>query len=143
VKKEAATPNEFVEIVEHTADWSLHVTGADLRQLFLHAAEGLARIIVEDPSLVSCDTRRDIVLEAYDAETLLVDWLSELAFWAESEQAVLCSAEIRQISGTRLTAEVLTGRAPALDKHVKAVTFHDLAIEKAPEGLEVTVVFDV
>jgi SHS2 domain-containing protein len=134
---------EPVEIVEHTADWSLRVRGEDLRMLFEHAALGMAMLIVEDPRTLPLDIERDIELEAYDAESLLVDWLNELAYWAESEGLIIHEIEMKEIEKTRLAATVRGGNAPVLDKHIKAVTFHNLAITAVDSGLEVTIVFDV
>lgn len=134
---------EPIEIVEHTADWSLRVRGEDLSMLFEHAALGMAMLMVEDPGMLPLDIERDIELEAYDVESLLVGWLDELAYWAESEGLIIHDFEIREIENTRLAAKVRGGRAPVLDKHIKAVTFHNLAITAVDTGLEVTIVFDV
>jgi SHS2 domain-containing protein len=134
---------EPIEIVEHTADWALRVRGEDLGMLFEHAAMGMAILLVEDPRALPADIERDIELEAYDAESLLVGWLEELAFWAESEGLVFHDFEIREIDNGCLTATVRGGKAPVLDKHIKAVTFHNLAITAIDSGLEVTIVFDV
>ena len=134
---------EPIEIVEHTADWSLRVRGEDLGQLFRYAAVGMAMLMVEDPAALPDDVERNLALEAYDAESLLVDWLNELAYWAEMEQIVINQIDIKEISETRLAATVRGGKAPVLDKHIKAVTFHNLAIKSTDSGLEVTIVFDV
>ena len=134
---------EAIEIVEHTADWSLRVRGEDLGQLFRYAAVGMAMLMVEDPAALPDDVERNLALEAYDAESLLVDWLNELAYWAEMEQIVINSIELNEISETRLAATLRGGKATALDKHIKAVTFHNLAIIKTNSGLEVTIVIDV
>lgn len=134
---------EPIEIVEHTADWSLRVRGEDLGQLFRYAAVGMAMLMVEDPAALPDDVERNLALEAYDAESLLVDWLNELAYWAEMEQIVINQINIKEISETRMAATVRGGKAPVLDKHIKAVTFHNLAIKSTDSGLEVTIVFDV
>ena len=134
---------EPIEIVEHTADWSLRVRGKDLGQLFRYAAVGMAMLMVEDPAALPDDVERNLALEAYDAESLLVDWLNELAYWAEMEQIVINQIDIKEISETRMAATVRGGKAPVLDKHIKAVTFHNLAIKSTDSGLEVTIVFDV
>lgn len=81
-------PDDAIQAVEHTADWSLRVRGRDLTALFRYAAIGIARLLAGDVSVVPLDTTREIVLEAYDGEGLLVDWLSELAYWAECEGLV-------------------------------------------------------
>jgi SHS2 domain-containing protein len=48
-----------------------------------------------------------------------------------------------ELSPTRLRAVIRGDQLTTIEKHVKAVTFHNLAIRCSPEGLSVTVVFDV
>ncbi len=131
------------EVVEHTADWSLRIFGRDMEALLIHAAEGMASLLVSDPSAIPLNEERWVELEALDAETLLVDWLSELAFWAESEGLVFLQFEMREASRTRLKALARGGPAPELLKHIKAVTYHNLEIVRTEQGLTATIVFDV
>jgi SHS2 domain-containing protein len=103
----------------------------------------MAMLMVEDPGALGDDFEQSLDLEAYDAESLLVDWLNELAYLAEMKQVVITQVEIEMIGERQLKATVRGGKAPVLDKHIKAVTFHNLAIEETASGLEVTIVFDV
>ena len=74
---------------------------------------------------------------------MLVLFLGELAYWAERDGLVFPAADLREVTPTRLAGTVSGGRPPEIQKHIKAVTYHDLAIRQAETGLEVTVVFDV
>jgi SHS2 domain-containing protein len=134
---------EAIEIVEHTADWSLLIRGADLGELFANATKGMAMLMVENPDALAHNVERTLELEAYDTESLLVDWLNELAYLAESKQVVFNEIDLKEIGEKRLVATVRGGEAPVLDKHIKAATFHNLVIKKTASGLEVTIVFDV
>lgn len=136
-------PDGAIRIVEHTADWALLVRGRDLAELFRHAAVGLARLLAGDLAAVPKDMQREIQLEAYDAEGLLVEWLGELAYWAEREGLVFPLIEHLEVAPDRLTGRVRGGCALELQKHIKAVTYHDLAIREQDGKLEVTIVFDV
>lgn len=131
------------EVVDHTADWSIRVNGANLAELFRNAALGMSSLMVADLADVPLDVQRQVRLAAFDAETLLVDWLSELAFWAENELLVFSRFELQELSPTDLTAVVWGGKVTGLIKHIKAVTFHELVIAETPGGLTVTIVFDV
>ena len=135
--------NKRFEIVEHTADWALRVFGRDLAQLLVNAAEGMTSLLVEDLAAVAGGAERHIELAAGDAESLLVEWLSELAYWAEMEQLIFTQFELSAVAPTRLEATVRGGRAPELQKHIKAVTYHNLEIIQTEAGLEATIVFDV
>ncbi len=131
------------EIVDHTADWALRVNGRTLADLFIHAAQGMASLMVADPNAIPQNKTLQIELDAYDAESLLVDWLTELAYWAEMEQMVGRVFEVTAVAPTHLNATVHGGKTNELQKHIKAVTFHNLAIIETADGLEVTIVFDV
>lgn len=131
------------EEVEHTADWALRVRGRDLRQLLTNAARGMTRLLVSDPSAVPTETERRFDLDAFDAESLLVEWLSELAYWAEAEMLVFHEFDIPEVTADHLEAVVRGGHVSSLQKHIKAVTYHNLEIVETDDGLEATVVFDV
>jgi SHS2 domain-containing protein len=136
------TPADFEEI-EHTADWALRVRGADLRGLLSHAARGMSSLLVPDLETVPADVQRQVELDALDAESLLVEWLGELAYWAESELLVFREYSLTEVSPTHLRATLRGGRVPSLQKHIKAVTYHNLKIVTTEGGLETTIVFDV
>jgi SHS2 domain-containing protein len=131
------------EEVEHTADKALRVFGAGLTELFLSAAAGLTHLMAADVTDISTEIVKSIELEAIDAESLLVEWLNELAYWAESEMLVFKKFRVQKATATCLKAKVLGGKASMLEKHIKAVTYHNLKIIKTAEGLEATIVFDV
>lgn len=131
------------EVIEHTADWSIRVWGGDTRELFISAAIGMACLLVDNVESLPKNEEREIRLKAFDTETLLVDWLSELAFWAEDEQLVFHEFELEIASDTSLRATVRGGRAVQLVKHIKAVTYHELVIETIDKRVETTIVFDV
>lgn len=131
------------EEVEHTADRALRIYGRDLADLFGNAAAGMNSLMLAGGSRVSGSVTKHLELEAVDAEGLLVAWLSELAFWAETESLIFSRFDFIELSPARLKAVARGSPVQALDKHVKAVTFHNLAIDRHPEGLVVTVVFDV
>jgi SHS2 domain-containing protein len=131
------------EEVEHTADKALRIFGTNLTELFLSAAAGLTHLMAADVFDISTDIEKSIELDAIDAESLLVEWLSELAYWAESEMLIFKKFRIRKATATHLQAKIFGGKTSKLQKHIKAVTYHNLKIIKTSEGLEATIVFDV
>lgn len=134
---------ENFEVVEHTADWSIHVRGRNLAEMFCFAAEGMSTLMAGGLDQLPLDIEREVALSAVDVESLLVDWLSELAFWAEMEQLVFRSYDILEVGPTQLKAVVRGGRADILHKHIKAVTYHELQVRQTEAGFETTIVFDV
>lgn len=132
-----------IRIVEHTADWALQIRGRDLAELLRYAAEGMGGLLAGDLSSVALAQARTVRIEAYDTEGLLVEWLSELAYWAERDGLVFREFILHDLTPTTLNATVRGDRVEPLQKHIKAVTYHDLAIRTTNDGLEVTIVFDV
>ena len=135
-------PSKKYEEIEHTADWALKVRGADLPALFVNAALGMM-----DLAGVRADEKagraRSIELEAADSESLLVDWLQELVVALELEQIAFSNIQLTITNGNRLAGTVRAVPATTIEKPIKAVTYNELVIAKSPQGLEVTIVFDV
>lgn len=131
------------EVVEHMADWALRVRGADFAQFLVHAAQGMNSLLVNDPAGVPLTEERQFTLEAFDQESMLVEWLSELAYYAEREGLIFTQFELLEATPERLQAVVRGGYVAELQKHVKAVTYHNLVVTESATGLEATVVLDV
>jgi len=134
-------PAEGYREIEHTADWELEVWGPDLSSLLQQAALGMYGLLglrlAEQPR-----ERRDFELEAHDAESLLVEFLNELLFLAESEDLGFDGFELR-ILGNRLEATLQGAPIAARRKEIKAVTYSRLEIRETAGGLTTRVVFDV
>jgi SHS2 domain-containing protein len=141
-KSESKSKTAFEEI-DHTADRALRIYGSDLRELFVNAAHGMNTLMVRKPAATAAAVKKSVELEAMDAEDLLVEWLSELAFWAETEMLVFSRFDLHAVSATRLKATIYGKHLDQLEKHIKAVTYHNLEIVRTTEGLTATVVFDV
>jgi SHS2 domain-containing protein len=142
-KTTEAQPKADFEEVEHTADWALRIRGRDLNELLVNAARGMSSLLVAEPANIPITLEEGFEIEGYDAECLLVNWLSELAYWAETEGIVFHEFNLQQVTPTHLQAVVRGGQVADLQKHIKAVTYHDLEIVETDDGLETTVVFDV
>jgi SHS2 domain-containing protein len=112
-----------------------------LNRLFVNAARGMFGLMA-DLEAVEPAIERQVELEEFDRETLLVSWLSELLWFNEENGDVFVRFEITALTPTHLGAVVWGG--PVSDqRQIKAVTFHDLAIIETDDGYEVTLVFDV
>ncbi len=130
------------EEVEHTADWALRAQGANLEELLANAAGGMLALIGAEPG--PGDPKAwPVELQASDSEALLVTWLEELLYRMETQRVTFGSMKIRVGPGLRLAAEIEELPLGRLGRQIKAVTYHNLAVEKSPEGLTATLVFDV
>ncbi|MGD9136975.1 MAG: archease [Desulfobacterales bacterium] len=131
------------EEIDHTGDRALRIYGNDLEELLLNAARGLNSILVSNQISGPLRQEKFIELEALDMEGLLVDWLSELAYWAEIEMLIFHEFKIERVSPNHLRAKIYGTPVNQLTKHIKAVTYHNLEIVRSSTGLTATVVFDV
>jgi SHS2 domain-containing protein len=130
-------------IIDHTADWALRIQARDIEELLITAAMGMNHLLADDISAISLDISKKIEITAIDKESLLVEWLSELAYWAEMESIIFCKFMVESISETHISANAFGGQVKKLQKHIKAVTYHNLKIIKSDKGTEATVIFDV
>lgn len=140
--KETQGPVRFHEI-EHTADRALRIYGATWEAFLVNAAHGMNSILASAPDRAPGRKSKPVELQAIDAESLLVAWLSELAYWAEAEALIFDTFVFHELDTARVKSTVTGFRAEKLDRHVKAVTYHDLRVAEDAAGFSATVVFDV
>ncbi|MGB8981676.1 MAG: archease [Anaerolineales bacterium] len=130
------------EEISHTADWSVRVWAQDLPALFAEAARAMNALsgIVTDkgPRL-----RRSFEAEGPDAESLLVAFLSELVYYQEQDHGLAFERFEAAVEEARLKVEMEGAQIISIDKAIKAVTYHNMKVEKTSRGLEVVIVFDV
>lgn len=131
------------EEIDHTADWALRVWGQDLRSLFENAARGMVSLIEGQAAPHQQATHYTFELKAPDWEILLVDWLTELLTLIEDAGIVFSHIHIERIDDLTLVAQASGQSGGNFKKYIKAVTFHNLAIQHTPTGYETVIVFDV
>ncbi len=131
------------EEVEHTADWAFRARGADLQQLFAGAARAMFELQARQELSAAEAIEREVEVQGFDRETLLVNWLNELLYLQETHGETYSEFNISEISETRLRARIGGRHAPGATRMIKAVTFHGLQIKRTADGWEATVVVDV
>ncbi len=126
----------------HTADWELEVWAPDLPALLEEAARGMYAIsgVQLEPGVAQ---DRTITLQSADAESLLVRFLSELLWLEQDRQLAFDHFSIIMDDDYNLNAELRGSIIAKMDKEIKAVTYHNLAVQSSPDGLRVNIVFDV
>jgi SHS2 domain-containing protein len=129
------------EEISHTADWSARVWAKDLPSLFVEAARAMrslsGTVIENGPRLT-----RTFEVEGPDAESLLVAFLSELLYYQEQQNLAFDAFELR-VASQWLKVSMDGAQIASSEKAIKAVTYHNLKIEKTNEGFETAIVFDV
>lgn len=134
------------EIIDHTADLGLHVTAADPPDLFATAARGLFDLIVSADSLRPRQTL-SLKVDGADWPDLLVNWLRELLYLWSAKGLLVQSVHINDIAAVRVAADVAVDlydpARHAIDCEIKAVTYHQVAVERKVTGWEAKIIFDV
>ncbi len=134
--------NADYEELEHAADWSFRVRGRTLCELFTAAARALCRLEHGDHPQAFTVTRA-VQVEGGDRETLLVNWLNELLYLEQTNHEVYHDFDILTVGNTELHARVRGAPERNAQRHVKAVTFHNLEVKQTADGWEATIVVDV
>ena len=124
----------------HTAEIELALAAGSEEEIFAEALEAFGRLIelADDGSAA----RHEIELVAHDRGALLVEWIDELIYLADTESFVPDRVEALELRPNGLRAR-LAGRSTHFDPLVKAATWHDLRFERSDGGWEARIVLDV
>lgn len=135
----------YYEILPHTADVRLKVTGETLKDLFEQAVLGMTQILSKTKSELKVKNAKcKIKVDADNPTVLLIDFLSEVLAASYEEKAVFNKAEFEKITENEIIAEVFGTKVDGFDEDIKAVTYHEAKIIKNPGGnFETIIVFDI
>jgi len=132
--------------LEHTADVGFEAFGATREEVFANAARALINLIVD---LDTINPREEVTLHIHgpDAESVLVNWLSELLYLQDAEGWLFRDFEIQSLHDDSLSA-LARGEKFQSSRHqvkllVKAITYHQLALEKTSQGWRAQVYVDI
>ena len=126
--------------VEHTGEMQIEIEAGSEEAVFAEALHALAWLIGGDGG--GEPVWREVAVDAHERAALLVAWLDELVYLAETEDLIPDGTERIELSDRGLVATVRCHRGNP--RHViKAATYHGLAFERAGAGFRATVVLDV
>ena len=124
----------------HTAEIELAIEAAAEEEVFTAALAAFAELVVLERA--GADEQRAVVIEAPDRASLLVEWLQELIFLADSESFVAERANDVGLGPGSLKA-TLIGRRTEFEPLVKAATYHGLKFAREGDMWQARVVLDV
>ena len=132
--------------LEHTADVGFEAFGATREEAYANAARALMNLIV-DLETVAPREHVPLRITGPDAQSLLVNWLSEILFLHDADGWVFRDFEIKSLTEGSLSA-VARGEKFQRSRHqlkmqVKAITYHQLALEESPHGWRAQVYVDI
>lgn len=128
------------EHYEHTADMGVRGYGSTLEEAFEAVALGLFDVMVNVKKVKPRECR-EVEVEGEDLEALLYSFLEELLVLHDMERLVFGDVKVemeKTDNGYRLKAkacgEVLDYERHEPKEEVKAITYHEMGIERLPDG---------
>lgn len=132
-----------VELVEHPGEVRLRLRASSLGDLVGVAGRALAEVELGHPPGPARGAWRDITVHGRDREAVLVHWLNELIYLAETDRWVGVEFAADRATDTELRMRVRGMSVDEAPSRVKAATFHGLQITSVADGVEAEVVLDV
>jgi SHS2 domain-containing protein len=126
--------------VEHTGELEMDIEAGTAEAVFADALHALAELLADE--IGGERVWRDVTIDGHERAALLVGWLDELVYLAETEDLVPEDTGRIDLSNRGLVATVRChhGRPRHL---IKAATYHRLTFERHGAGFHATVVLDV
>lgn len=139
------------ELFDHTADLGLEIYGRTKKELFANAALALFDVMIQD---IDPPTKRGgkervktRTMQGANVEDLLVNFLRELLYWFNGLGWVLNRSSILVCGNKKLVVQCMVEpyhpERHLIKTEIKAVTYHQLAVEKTKTGWKARVIFDV
>ena len=137
---------ESFRVLEHTADIGFEAFGPTREEVFANAGRALQNIMVDLNSIVPREGL-EIQVEGADAGSLLVNWLSEILYHIDADGRLFHDFKVRNLNDRSLTA-IAHGESFDRARHqvklqVKAITYHQLTLDKTAEGWRAQVYVDI
>lgn len=134
-----------IEIFEHTADVGIRLSRSTRDELFRDAALGMLHIIAPDTDFRP-HIDYTVQVTGADNEELLVNWLSELNFYFQTEQYVPVEMEF-DMTAQKLVARIKGDRVDqnehTVEIEIKAVTYHKIFVTHENGIWKAQVIFDI
>lgn len=144
-----ATAGKVVEsfrVLEHTADVGFEAFGRSPEEAFANAGRALVSLVV-DLDTIRPSQQLALEVEGSDPLSLLVNWLSEILYLHDAEGWLFCDFSVQQWAENKIVA---VGRGEKFDRQrhrakllLKAITYHQLALEETRQGWRAQVYVDI
>lgn len=130
------------------ADIAFSVTAKTLEELFIDGAKATFDAMVNMDE-VKAINKREILLEAENAEKLFFAWIEELIYLKDADYMVFCQFDVKitknktyALKGTAW-GEGIDPERHTLKVDVKAITYHHFKVEQTKKGWEAFVILDI
>jgi len=142
------------EVLPHTADIKIRAYGNTLEEFFRNSIIGMFQVI--GPKISGCKKEHERVvcsnlpehhvvnIEAPDLDSVLVDFLSEALYLSDVHNEAYLDAKVHQVSGTSIHATIYGVKVQGFEVvEIKAVTYHEMHVEKIDGVWQSDIVFDI
>ncbi len=138
------SPSMPYQILSHTADVRLRVSGQNYEELFQAAFLGIEQILKEKEVKALKKTKRLIKISSVDPGALLVDFLNKVLYENYTRKEIYSEVKFKKLLPTLLVAEIFGSPIEKFDEDIKAATYHEMEIKKRADGfLETIIIFDI
>lgn len=134
------------EILDHTADISVKIYAASLKDIFIQSSVAMMDLICNIDKVKPMKSF-NIKVSGISNEQLLVNWLQEILYLHEVRNFLFCKFIINSIKDGVITGsaigEKLDSSRHELMNHIKAVTYSNMDIKKEHGRYITRIVFDI
>ena len=131
------------KILDHPSDVRVQAFGDTKEELFLSAMEGMNEILKSKIKNQKSKITRRIVVNSYDLNALLVDFLSEVLYLSQVNKEIYTDVKFNKFSDKELAGDLFGKKIKSFGEDIKAVTYHNLKIINKNGLFEATVLFDI
>lgn len=138
-----------LEMLEHTSDYYVKVTGRNLEELFCGAVMAITYFYSDEYKFnernfkgeISCDVK----ITESGIEDLLVVFLNEVIFQMEENRSLFLGMDISKINEKEICAKLkgIKRRNGDSGGEIKATTYHNLNIKEENGNITAKILFDI
>lgn len=131
------------EILPHVADLQIRVFGRSKKGLLQNALGAMMEI--QRPEIEPGKTvKRNIVVNALDLPSLVVDFLSEILYLGQVHREVYSGMSFQRFSDISIKGQILGQKVKRFGEDIKAVTFHNLKVRRKKDKTWIAeILFDI
>jgi len=133
-------------LFDHTADLGVEIYGRSREELFVHAALAVVTLTT-DLERIDPTVERDFSVDGMDLNDLFVNYLREILYLINGDGFLMREVTVEMEDPCRLRAklrgELFSPGKHRINKEIKAVTYHQVSVEKTEKGWKGRVIFDV
>ena len=134
------------KIIDHTGDLGIIVYGGNLKELFFNAGRAFFSLIT-NLNRIRSTFEHTIILKGENLDELMVTWLGELLYLFDAKGMLFRKFDIEEVSKDGLKATVrgesFQPERHVLKREIKAVTYHQVKVEKKGGNWEGRIIFDL